>query len=50
MIVWNLSNAFDGLREPPLVTMRSPGFDPVLPIAPQRVLPMEAEDAPPAAQ
>ncbi len=51
MIVWNLSNAFDGLREPPSMAARSIGFDPVLPIAPQPVLPIEVDDAaPPAAR
>jgi hypothetical protein len=50
LIVWHLSNAFDGLREPPLMPVRSVGFSPVLPSVPQRVLPIEADDAPPAAR
>jgi hypothetical protein len=47
-IVWNLSAAFEGLRRPPLLLRRA-GFSPITPAAPQRVIPIEADDVPPAA-
>ena len=49
MIVWNLSNGFDGLREPPIVRGQYAGFEPVQPSAPRPVIPIEADDVPPAA-
>jgi hypothetical protein len=46
-IVWNLSNSFEGLREPLLTSGRAPGFAPIMPGEPRPVLPIEDSDVPP---
>ena len=45
-ILWNLSNAFEGLREPVLTPGRAPGFDPLMPVEPRPVIPIDDPHAP----
>ena len=47
MILWNLSNSFDAVGAPAAVAA-APGFEPVIPAAPQPVVPTGSGDAPPA--